>query len=487
MNSESVFSRLETPKRASRNLLRFRLSYQTMGGVVGLAETFAIIIAAILGETVYQWLWLHQSGTIDFAAGIGLIAAFIYISLARSAGLYRLPAILDPTQHFGQIVGAWAFGLLMLAAVLFLLKVGSDFSRGSFLTFSLFELPLLLGTRLTAAVVINSMIARGAIAGRAAVVIGGMPELERLSVEDLLHQFGLKEVGRIILESTEASGTDPAKRRIAIEDAIVLARQSLADEFVIAASWSQSDLLAEVSETLRNSPLPVRLLPDQVVRAVLDRRTASSLGQMLSVEIQRAPMSIVERAAKRLFDIVFASIAIAAVFPILAIAALAIKLDSAGPAIFRQRRMGFNERQFVIYKFRTMQVIEDGNKIVQAKREDPRLTRVGRWLRRTSIDELPQLFNVLKGDMSLVGPRPHAVAHDDQYKRLIETYCCRHHVKPGITGWAQINGLRGETSRLEHMQRRVEFDLWYINNWSSSLDLRILLRTCLEVLKHEAY
>ncbi len=200
MNSESVFSRLETPKRASRNLLRFRLSYQTMGGVVGLAETFAIIIAAILGETVYQWLWLHQSGTIDFAAGIGLIAAFIYISLARSAGLYRLPAILDPTQHFGQIVGAWAFGLLMLAAVLFLLKVGSDFSRGSFLTFSLFELPLLLGTRLTAAVVINSMIARGAIAGRAAVVIGGMPELERLSVEDLLHQFGLKEVGRIILE-----------------------------------------------------------------------------------------------------------------------------------------------------------------------------------------------------------------------------------------------------------------------------------------------
>ncbi len=287
--------------------------------------------------------------------------------------------------------------------------------------------------------------------------------------------------------STEASGTDPAKRRIAIEDAIVLARQSLADEFVIAASWSQSDLLAEVSETLRNSPLPVRLLPDQVVRAVLDRRTASSLGQMLSVEIQRAPMSIVERAAKRLFDIVFASIAIAAVFPILAIAALAIKLDSAGPAIFRQRRMGFNERQFVIYKFRTMQVIEDGNKIVQAKREDPRLTRVGRWLRRTSIDELPQLFNVLKGDMSLVGPRPHAVAHDDQYKRLIETYCCRHHVKPGITGWAQINGLRGETSRLEHMQRRVEFDLWYINNWSSSLDLRILLRTCLEVLKHEAY
>lgn len=134
-----------------------------------------------------------------------------------------------------------------------------------------------------------------------------------------------------------------------------------------------------------------------------------------------------------------------------------------------------------------MQVIEDGNKIVQAKREDPRLTRVGRWLRRTSIDELPQLFNVLKGDMSLVGPRPHAVAHDDQYKRLIETYCCRHHVKPGITGWAQINGLRGETSRLEHMQRRVEFDLWYINNWSSSLDLRILLRTCLEVLKHEAY
>jgi len=198
-------------------------------------------------------------------------------------------------------------------------------------------------------------------------------------------------------------------------------------------------------------------------------------------------MTMVERAAKRFVDVILASLAIFILLPVFAVTALAVKLDSAGPVIFRQRRNGFDQHQFSIYKFRTMRVLEDGQVITQARRQDPRVTRVGRLLRRASIDELPQLFNVLKGNMSLVGPRPHALAHDDQYKSVIETYCFRHHVKPGITGWAQINGLRGETAHLERMQRRVEFDIWYINNWSLWLDVFILLKTAFEVLKQKAY
>jgi lipopolysaccharide/colanic/teichoic acid biosynthesis glycosyltransferase len=162
----------------------------------------------------------------------------------------------------------------------------------------------------------------------------------------------------------------------------------------------------------------------------------------------------------------------------LIMAAIGIKLESAGPLIFKQRRRGFNGREFTIYKLRTMTVLEDGPHIRQAERNDRRVTRVGSVLRRTSIDELPQLLNVLMGDMSLVGPRPHAVAHDDQYLMCIANYAFRNHVKPGLTGWAQVNGLRGETAQIELMKRRVEHDVWYINNWSLWFDLLIIVRTC---------
>jgi undecaprenyl-phosphate galactose phosphotransferase/putative colanic acid biosynthesis UDP-glucose lipid carrier transferase len=165
------------------------------------------------------------------------------------------------------------------------------------------------------------------------------------------------------------------------------------------------------------------------------------------------------------------------------LSAVAIKLDSEGPVLFRQRRNGFNTSPFVIFKFRTMTVMEDGAELQQAKRFDPRVTLIGRVLRRTSIDELPQLLNVLRGDMSLVGPRPHALAHDDHYGNLLSDYAFRHHVKPGITGWAQVKGYRGETSRIDQMKGRVDHDLWYINNWSLLLDCKILALTCLEVMR----
>ena len=164
-----------------------------------------------------------------------------------------------------------------------------------------------------------------------------------------------------------------------------------------------------------------------------------------------------------------------------------MKLNSTGPIIFRQRRNGFDQRPFWIYKFRTMTVMEDGDIVIQARRNDARVTRVGRTLRRSSIDELPQLWNVIKGEMSLVGPRPHALAHDKQFSTLIHNYYFRHHVKPGITGWAQVNRLRGEIGHDDHIKRRVELDLWYIDNWSLMLDLKIMIRTFFSVLDVEAY
>jgi undecaprenyl-phosphate galactose phosphotransferase/putative colanic acid biosynthesis UDP-glucose lipid carrier transferase len=229
------------------------------------------------------------------------------------------------------------------------------------------------------------------------------------------------------------------------------------------------------------------LYPDQKIRDVFRQQAERCFDQRFAVTVQRAPLSGRERAVKRATDFVVATTALVALAPFLLAISLAIRLDSRGPVIFRQRRCGFDNREFVIFKFRTMTVLEDGGSIVQARPDDARVTRIGKFLRRTSIDELPQLLNVIRGDMSLVGPRPHAIAHDDEFKARIGNYALRHHVKPGLTGAAQVIGLRGETQRLSQMEQRVERDLWYINNWSLTLDLKLMAMTCLALLRFDAY
>lgn len=188
-------------------------------------------------------------------------------------------------------------------------------------------------------------------------------------------------------------------------------------------------------------------------------------------------------AIKRSIDLTVAASALFLLLPLLILVALAIKLDSRGPVFFFQSRRGLHGTPFRILKFRTMSVLEDGTVVEQARRGDHRVTRIGRWLRRTSIDELPQLINVLRGEMSLVGPRPHAIAHDEYYGQLIENYTARQAVKPGITGWAQINGARGETPELADMKRRIELDLWYVHRWSPGLDIKIIILTAVQVLR----
>jgi putative colanic acid biosynthesis UDP-glucose lipid carrier transferase len=183
--------------------------------------------------------------------------------------------------------------------------------------------------------------------------------------------------------------------------------------------------------------------------------------------------------AKRTTDVLISAAALLLAAPLMIAVALLVRLSSPGPIIFRQRRYGLNGEEIVVYKFRTMTVTDDGATIVQATKYDPRMTRIGRFLRRYSLDELPQLINVLEGPMSLVGPRPHAVAHNEHYRKLISGYMVRHKVKPGITGLAQVNGLRGETKNIEQMEQRIRFDLEYLRTWSLRLDLEILLKTIL--------
>jgi exopolysaccharide biosynthesis polyprenyl glycosylphosphotransferase len=230
-------------------------------------------------------------------------------------------------------------------------------------------------------------------------------------------------------------------------------------------------------------PVEIHLGPERILDR-FEMVRISKFGSMATLQLTRAPLSSFEVLQKRVFDLIIAGAALTVLTPVLALIALLIRLDSPGPVFFRQRRYGFNQQMFRIIKFRTMTTLDDGDIVRQACHNDHRITRIGRWLRRWNIDELPQLINVLRGDMSLVGPRPHALSHDREYEQRVALYARRHNVKPGITGWAQVNGLRGEIDTDDKLRRRIDYDLYYIDNWSLLFDLKILLYT---VFSRDAY
>ncbi|MFC5462405.1 undecaprenyl-phosphate glucose phosphotransferase [Massilia niabensis] len=237
-------------------------------------------------------------------------------------------------------------------------------------------------------------------------------------------------------------------------------------------------------DELQDTTASVYFLPDVYVFDLMQARF-DTVGGMPVIAICETPFMGLNSMIKRASDIVLGSLILIALAPLMLAVAVAVKSTSPGPVIFRQRRYGLYGEEILVYKFRSMRVLDDGGKIVQASRDDPRVTPVGRFLRRTSLDELPQFVNVLQGSMSIVGPRPHAVAHNEQYRKLIKGYMLRHKVKPGITGWAQVNGLRGETTTLDKMEARIQFDLDYLRNWSVWLDLWIILKTIRVILTRE--
>ncbi|MGA9163895.1 MAG: undecaprenyl-phosphate glucose phosphotransferase [Thiobacillus sp.] len=237
-------------------------------------------------------------------------------------------------------------------------------------------------------------------------------------------------------------------------------------------------------DALRDTTTSVYFVPDIFVSDLIQARVDHIHG-MPVVALTETPTLGVSGIGKRLSDLVIASLILLLIWPLLLILAIGVKLSSPGPIIFKQRRYGLDGHEILIYKFRSMRVHEDGGIIQQAGREDPRITRFGRFIRRTSLDELPQFINVLQGRMSVVGPRPHAVSHNEQYRKLIKGYMLRHKVKPGITGWAQVNGLRGETETLDKMRARVQYDIDYMRNWSLMFDLMIIGKTLLVVWRDQ--
>jgi putative colanic acid biosynthesis UDP-glucose lipid carrier transferase len=240
--------------------------------------------------------------------------------------------------------------------------------------------------------------------------------------------------------------------------------------------------LLKLLDEIKDTTASVYFVPDIFITDLINARI-DDINGMPVMAVCESPIVGVSALFKRAFDVVFSLLAVMLLAPLMLAIALGIKLGTPGPVLFRQRRYGLDGRQIVVWKFRSMTVAEDGGVIRQASRDDQRVTPLGAFLRKTSLDELPQLFNVLAGSMSLVGPRPHAVAHNEEYRGLIKGYMVRHKVKPGITGWAQVNGLRGETDSVEKMRRRIEHDIEYLRRWSPGFDLLILCKTAIIVFQ----
>ncbi|MBR0903887.1 undecaprenyl-phosphate glucose phosphotransferase [Bradyrhizobium liaoningense] len=455
---------------------------------MGVADGLLISICGIGSTLIYHRIVGSSVTRADVSAVVGLLVAINFGLLITVQHGYQLKNITNLIRQWQITLITWTGVFAALLAIAFAMKVSDELSRGTTILFYLIGLIALLTWKAAASRWIARALRRDAFAKSRVVVIAEFGLTASSAALADLCQHGYHVARTLEIRGKEL--TSPllmSQIGPRFEELIAYVRENQIEHVFLLVDWGRQHAIDCILDGLKILPIPVHLVPDANVSRFLKYPLVHA-GGIWTAELRRAPLSWTERALKRTLDLVGASLALIVFAPIMLLAAVLIKAGSQGPVFFRQTRNGFGGRVFRIYKFRTMRVLEDGPIIIQATKNDPRVTFIGRWLRKTSIDELPQIFNVLSGDMSLVGPRPHATAHNSKYEQLIGQYAFRHHVKPGITGWAQVNGLRGETKELRSMERRVEFDLWYINNWSIWLDFRVMARTLVVAFRRgEAY
>jgi Undecaprenyl-phosphate glucose phosphotransferase len=405
---------------------------------------------------------------------IAALVSIVAIGFRHFIAIQRQPL---HTLLWGGL-GAVALAFSIFLSTLFVLKAIGDYSRGAFIFQVVAVSVTVCLTRTMFYFWLQSAIRSGAVEARHVILIGN--EQHRSQFADLVRMPGIRSTGSLPFPhyrsakagSDYAALVDVAEARQTIE----FCRSIHPDDIVILASQEDLPAAPELARMLSELPVNVHIVPIGSVN-IFGTSKIAELGDLKTLQVSRPPLALFDRTLKRVFDIVVSATGLTLLAPLFAIVAIAIKLESRGPVLFWQRRHGYNNSTILVAKFRTMLTANDGDCFIQAKPKDARVTHVGRLLRRTNIDELPQLINVLIGNMSIVGPRPHATAHNEMFEGKILPFSRRHNIKPGITGWAQVNGHRGETDTLDKMQRRVEHDLYYIDNWSLLLDLKIILLT----------
>ncbi len=450
-------------------------SKSILSGLLAAGEVLVIIGSSVVIYLLYLG-WDEETYLAYVTASA--ISAVLTLVTFQFSGLYRFDSLVYPVQQISKSIPIWGVICLTLILVAFALKVSEQFSRvWAFSWF--FSIPLLLGLVRTLFYLVVQKWARLGRLTRNIVIVGAGKQGEKLlDWLDRLRAPWDRILG-VFDDRTARVGAVVRGYPVLgnIEDLIRFAREHRIDDVIVALPWNADERTPAIVNRLRELPVNVHLSSD-LVGFCYPGQGYSFLAGIPVLAVAYKPLEGWRIVLKEIEDRVLAVFLVMLFMPLMVLIALAIKLDSRGPVLFRQQRYGYNNKVFAVLKFRTMyynRSPEEG--APQAKREDPRITPVGSFLRRTSLDELPQLFNVLSGQMSIVGPRPHPVPLNEEYASRIGGYFARHRMKPGITGWAQVHGLRGETEIPKKMEARVEHDIYYIENWSLLLDLEILART----------
>lgn len=463
--------------------------------VTGSTRLFEFFLIALLGyglhilyvdhSAVYPWHIGHL-----LYMGASFVAAACAILCFQAFQLYDIVTFSSTFKQTTRVVTAWSllFGVLLVAA--FFAKLGQEFSRVWVATWFVSGLSLLLASRSALTLAVREWADQGRLNRRAVIVGGGDTADKLISALEASRDTDIRIYG--VFDDRK---DDRVSQRVAgypklgtVDQLIEFGRKMRLDLLIITLPMAAESRLLELYKKLWVLPVDIRLSA-HTNELRFRPRTYSYIGNVPFVDLQDKPITDWDYILKLIFDKVVASVALVALAPVMLLVGAAVKYDSTGPVFFRQKRHGFNNELIEVFKFRSMYTDQsDSNASKLVTKNDDRVTRVGRFIRKTSLDELPQLFNVLKGELSLVGPRPHALqakAAESLYSDVVDGYFARHRVKPGITGWAQINGWRGETDTHEKLERRIEHDLYYIENWSVLLDIYILVMTPIALLKAE--
>ena len=452
---------------------------------VGIVRAFEFALVAAIGFAI---AYLYVAGSFgQYAAALGL-GGMVAVTVFQNLGLYNMGALSAAHRFLPRLLMGWTATVALLLAGVFFLKVAPDFSRAWLAMWYAAGAVVLIGYRAAVAAFTRHGLTHGRLARRA-IVYGTGPACENM----LRALDGDPHNDIRVCGVFDDRGLERARQSIAgrpnlgnLQSLIGFCRRNPVDMLIVALPLSAETRVLQLIKKLWVLPIDIRLAA-HASQLRFRPRVYSFAGTIPLLDVLDRPIADWDVILKWLFDKVVTALALLALAPVMALVALAIKLDSKGPVLFRQKRYGFNNELIEVFKFRSMFVEQsDADAARLVTKGDPRVTRVGRFIRKSSLDELPQLFNVMRGELSLVGPRPHALqakAADRLYHDVVDGYFARHKVKPGITGWAQINGWRGETDTAEKIQKRVEHDLYYIDNWSVAFDLYILFKTPFSLIR----
>ncbi len=474
-----------TIRRLGLETKRQPVSPLMIGGLVRLLDLAVILLVGAIVFAVYVFPVVGWEATyLVMLPSIAVTSVFVFQALH----LYHLGAMRAFAPQALRLFGGWSLVFMLALAVLFFLKAGESVSRVWLLSLYVGGLGALAAGRIGLTVVVRRLTEAGRLDRLAAIVGGGKPAEDLIKAIEAQRDAGVRIVGVFDDRRDERSPETTAgyPKLGTVDDLVAFARRARLDLIIFTLPISAEERLLHMLRKLWVLPIDIRLSA-HMSKLRFRPHSYSYIGAVPVLDVFDKPIADWDMVVKMAFDRIVGALALIVLSPVMILTAIAVKLDSKGPILFRQKRYGFNNELIEVFKFRSMHVDQaDAGASKLVTKDDPRVTRVGRFIRRTSLDELPQLFNVVfTGNLSLVGPRPHALqakADNRLYDEVVDGYFARHKVKPGITGWAQINGWRGETDTQEKIQRRVEHDLYYIENWSILFDLYILAMTPVSLL-----